>query len=66
MTVQGVEGGQIGRLQRTRGDAFQVELASGTTAWILRSAVFTVDNGEVTLICGSANWNQYRAEERTW
>jgi hypothetical protein len=66
MDVRGIEGDGLGRIVRTRGDAFQVELESGDAPWILRGAVFTVDDGEVTLICGAANWFQYRTEDAPW
>jgi len=59
MCVMTTRGQRIGVLADAREDAVLLKLVRGTDLWIERAAIFTIDDGKVTLICEEDGLHRY-------
>lgn len=59
MCVTTPRGRRIGVVAQTREDAVLLNLVRGADLWIERGAIFTIDDGKLTLICEEDGLHRY-------
>ena len=64
MKVVDIHGQSVGTVLWARAEAIRVTLVDGSRMWLKREAVFTVERGIVTLICGVQGVARYRSGVR--
>lgn len=67
MKVVGVRGIPLGFVEVVEADCFQVRAvasAGGELLWIRNDSLFTIEEGEVTLVCTTQQWKKYECKRR--
>jgi hypothetical protein len=62
MKVAGVRGLPLGLVEAVEDDCFLVRAAAsagGDALWLRTDAIFTIEDGEVTLVCTTPQWKKY-------